>query len=369
MPIADSILEKYKNAKSQSDDYLKFGDGGTVGSVSSHALDALADAKYELASSSDPMAVTLIAEINKKENDVQDKLAEDRAYNPPVAAPDDAPDENFMPNDGPGGGGDGPDENFAPNDGANYKPNTDPSESRLVSSGASKGLVSPAPAPKTPAVRYASGSEKTGKIVPANEDWRIRVSIGQNSGLFYKSSDPGTMRPLVETAGVIFPYTPAITVNYSAGYSSQKNTHSNYPSYTYDSSEVQAIQIAGDFTVQNQSEGEYLLAAIYFFRSASKMFYGTGKLAGNPPPVIFLNGYGTQYFPNVPCVLTSFSHTMPSDMDYMEIDSNGTKTRLPTSSQIQISLQPVYSRASIAKFDLENFARGKLLDGKNGGFI
>jgi len=267
-----------------------------------------------------------------------------------------------MPNDGPGGGGDGPDENFMPNDGVNYKPSTDPSESRLRSIGASKDLVAAPAAPKTPSIRYASGSEKTGKMVSTEEDWRVRVSVGEKSRLFYKSSDPGIMKRLLDTSGAIFPYTPAITVSYSAGYSTQKNTHSNYPAFNYDSSEVQAIQISGEFTVQNQSEGEYLLAVIYFFRSAGKMFYGTGDLAGNPPPVLFLNGYGRDYFPNVPCVLTSFSHIMPSDVDYMDIDSNGSVTRMPTNSQITISLQPVYSRSSIAKFDLENFARGRLLD-------
>jgi hypothetical protein len=370
MSITDETLEKYKNAKSLSDDYLKFGDRGTAGSVSGPALEALADAKSDLASSDDPKASTLIADINEKENEVQDKLAEDRAYNPPVEAPEDAPNKNFMPKSGLGNSVEGPDENFAPNDGENFKPRLDPSESRLAGSGASKGIVSPAPAPKTPSIRYSSGSENTGEIVPTDEDWRIRVSVGQSSDFFYKSSDPGIMKPLTQSNGVIFPYTPSVSITYSAGYSSQKNTHSNYPAYSYDSSEVQAIQISGDFTVQNQSEGEYLLAVIYFFRSASKMFYGTGRFAGNPPPVLFLNGYGRDYLPNVPCVLTTFTHTMPSDIDYMGIDSNGLLTRMPTSSQITISLQPVYSRSAIAKFDLENFSRGRLLGSlPDGGFI
>ena len=364
MPIADSILEKYKNAKSLSDDYLKFGDRGTAGSVSSHALDALADAKYELASTSDPMAATLIADIDEKENSVQDKLAEDQAYNPPAKMPDDAPDENFMPNDGPFGGGTGPDENFMPNDGENYKPSggdsLDPSASRLSTS-----LMGGSKAKKAPAVRYASGSEKTGQVVESKEDWRIRVSVGESSGLFYLG-DAGILEPLKETAGVIFPYTPSITVSYSSGYSPQKNTHSNYPAYSYDSSEVQAIQLSGDFTVQNEDEGKYLMAAVQFFRAAGKMFYGEGDKSGNPPPILFLNGYGKQYFPNVPCLLTSFSHAMSSEVDYMEIQTGGEKTRLPTFSQIQISLQPVYSRNKIAEFDLEKFAQGGLLDG---GFI
>lgn len=347
MPIADSILEKYSSAKNLSDEYLRFGDGGTAGSASTPALNSLSEAKYDLASSSDPMAATLIAELDKKENEVQDKIAEDNAYNPPPQKPDNESNKNIMPKAGT----------------PVVNPTTDVNAS---SNKASKELVGPKPTPKSPSIRVSSGSELNGKVVTSEDDWRIRISVGQNSGLFYLGTDPGLMKILKDTAGVIFPYTPAITVSYSTNYSAQKNTHSNYPAYSYDNSEVQAIQIAGDFTVQNQDEGEYLLAALYFFRSAGKMFYGGGQLAGNPPPVLFLNGYGSQYFPNVPCVLTSFSHTMPGDVDYMEIESNSTMTRLPTNSQITIALQPVYSRTSIAEFDLEKFSSGKLLEGKRG---
>ena len=113
------------------------------------------------------------------------------------------------------------------------------------------------------------------------------------------------------------------------------------------------------------------------------MFYGSGDNAGNPPPILFLDGYGDQYFKHVPCVLTSFQHVMGPDVDYLEVpnlESTGSytplsqsgvqqqttsppkTTRVPTYSQIQIGLQPVYSRQSLAKFDLEKFAQGRLLD-------
>ena len=223
-----------------------------------------------------------------------------------------------------------------------------------------------------------------------NDDWRIKVTVGQNSGIFYQNSDAGILTPLQSTKGVVFPYTPSISTSFSAGYTAQKLTHSNYPAYYYESSETAAISITGDFTVQNVTEGQYLLACIYFFRAATKMFYGSGSHTGNPPPVLFLDGYGKNYFPHVPCVLTSFTHTMPAEVDYIQIPGmsstpaqNATNmqdpqqraamqaltsattsslTRVPTNSQIQITLQPVYSRRSIADFDLEQFAQGRLLD-------
>lgn len=233
------------------------------------------------------------------------------------------------------------------------------------------------------------------------KDWRVRVSTNSEA-LSYS----GVMSPLGLTQGVIFPYTPQIAVTHQANYTPQKFTHSNYPAYSYENSEVQSIQITADFTVQNSNEAAYLLACIYFFRSSTKMFFGSGDKVGNPPPLVFLDGYGSHYFPHVPCLVTQFSHTMPADVDYLETnaqlsqdavagaqnqspltskyvqnavralqvgvgDGSGggggsggnSSTRIPTVSQITISLQPVYSKKVIAdNFSLEKFSQGGLID-------
>lgn len=279
-------------------------------------------------------------------------------------------------------------------------------------------------------------------------DWRVRVSLAASAGYFYKSQTPadrGIMAPLFGSDtqnGVIFPYTPTVSVTHTANYSQQKFTHSNYPGYFYENSEVGAITIQGDFTVQNVIEGQYLMAAITFFRSATKMWFGQSKgQEGFPPPMVFLDGYGANYLPHVPCVITSFQHTMPADVDYIEIplvnpnstgaagiggaiangisgvfngggvgaaqqalgsglnsilgstmgpagaglngllgaatggalggSANGAQaTRLPTSSQISITLQPIYSRKTVTGFNLDDFAAGKMVGSKGkGGFI
>lgn len=217
----------------------------------------------------------------------------------------------------------------------------------------------------------------------ADTDWRIRISLAQAADYFYNSgNNAGIMAPLKTTGGVIFPYTPQISVTHTARYGSQQLTHSNYTNYSYEGSEVAAINITGDFSVQNLDEGQYLLACIYFFRAATKMWFGQGSKVGNPPPMVFLNGYGSHYFPNVPCVVTSFAHTMPQDVDYINVPTNGgqnlaqkdglspnglTFTRVPTNSQITITLQPIYTRRNLYdKFNLDDFAAGKLIKGKGG---
>jgi hypothetical protein len=229
----------------------------------------------------------------------------------------------------------------------------------------------------------------------AEFDWRVRISLAPNSDYFYNDPSNHMLSPLIESesyeespsrpskggrVGVIFPYTPSITIQHTANYSQQKLVHNNYAQYFYENSEVNPININAEFTAQNVSEGRYLLATIYFFRSVTKMFFGQDNNAGNPPPIVYLNGYGKYILPNVPCIVTSFSHIMPDQVDYFDVPTNddvfdraGSNpvdlyTRMPTSSTISVTLQPVYSRLSQSqRFSLKNFANGDLINKKGSG--
>lgn len=217
-------------------------------------------------------------------------------------------------------------------------------------------------------VQWLDSAGKTQSSGATGNDWRLRVSVAPNSGIFYQDPSDRMLIPLHAHQGVIFPITPTINVTHTARYGSTTLTHSNYAAQFYEGSEVGEIQINGEFPIQNNEEGTYLLAAIYFFRAATKMFWGADKYAGAPPPLLYLDGYGSHYFPHVPCVLKSFTHSLPPDVDYIECSATGSSetTRLPVQSQIQISLQPVYSRAKISTFSTDGLAQGKMI---GGGFI
>ena len=252
----------------------------------------------------------------------------------------------------------------------------DPSLSRLEKAGLLKGGMRPT----TPTVTKAQMNFSNRDSKTINQDWRVRINMSDDvAALFYDNLEESVLTPLQLTKGVVFPYTPQIQVVYQANYTPQKLTHTNYQTMFYDSSEIQNISITADLTVQNDDEARYVLACIYFFRTATKMFFGKSANAGNPPPIVYLNGYGDHYFPNVPCVITQFTHSLPNDVDYIETspvyakeaqDKNSTKsTRIPTISSFTINLQPVYSKKVIAdKFDLQEFAKGKLLK-NNGNFL
>jgi hypothetical protein len=261
-----------------------------------------------------------------------------------------------------------------------------------------------------PLSKLAGSSSTNIQFADSAQDWRVKISVAPGSGVLYDMPNAGIMEPIKKSNGVIFPYAPSLTVQHQARYGSQPLTHTNYNNYYYEGSEVQSIQITADFTVQNLAEATYFLGALYFFRAATKMFYGeSGKYQGAPPPIVYLDGYGAHYLPHVPCIVTGFGHTMPADVDYIEASvqagggdsktnplasispGNGggfvnggygsigssvgqagtpsnsagsatkSSTRVPTSSQFTVTLQPVYSRNAQRAFNVEAFARGELL--------
>ena len=262
--------------------------------------------------------------------------------------------------------------NFVKGTAGRLYPGVDFSNIRRENAGLNEGGEN-SPVERTPEPEVVPGKTNT-TTVPLDQDWRVRISLPPNSKAFYQ--DPGwkgRQWPLMDT-GVIFPYTPTISITHAARYQEQALTHSNYKNYFYEGSDVSSITVTGDFTVQNQQEGEYVLACIYFFRAATKMFFGrSGSYpVGTPPPIVFLDGYGDYYLPHVSCVITQFQHTMPADVDYIPLI--GLNQRMPTISQISVTLQPVLSRKRIhEEFNLDAYGKGDLTgrfdNVKIGGFL
>jgi hypothetical protein len=164
------------------------------------------------------------------------------------------------------------------------------------------------------ALRKASG-----KAV-GDGDWRVRLRLAPGANYLYKTpgiNSAGIMEPLRNTDGVVFPYTPRIDMTYSAEYNPADPVHSNYRAYFYKGSRVGEIVLNADFTAQDSTEADYLLATIHFLRSCTKMFYGQDKERGTPPPMVFLSGLGEFQFNEHPCVISQFNYNLPSDVDYI----------------------------------------------------
>jgi len=243
-------------------------------------------------------------------------------------------------------------------------------------------------------------------------DWRVRLHLAPGADYLYNATDAGILAPLKETNGLIFPYTPQIQVQYNAAYENYDLVHSNYRGYFYTGSQVQNIIFTATFTANDLREANYLLAAMHFLRSATKMFYGQDDKPGMPPPIVFLSGLGEYQFNNHPCAITSVHYNLPDDVDYIPcgkvpdvapikpptnpptstpearrsgsavgaggrppqsgtinsaIDANGknpyTKaTYVPTKIDINFTMIPIQTRDQVSKeFSLRDYANGSLL--------
>ena len=251
-------------------------------------------------------------------------------------------------------------------------------------------------------------------------DWRVRLSLAPSADYLYKAKgNEGILLPLAATNGVLFPYTPNISVNYAAQYDPSDITHSNYKTFQYKSSSVDSFSMSCDFTAQDTFEANYLLAVIHFLRSVTKMFYGQDENPknGTPPPLCYLTGLGAFQFDKHPLAITSFTYSLPTDVDYIRATNTTTTggvnksagntpinttdvpsqrlgglppgggsgavnwqntnsgsrepTYVPTKMQIQISAVPIVTRNDISRnFSLKDYATGNLLRGskrKQGG--
>lgn len=244
-------------------------------------------------------------------------------------------------------------------------------------------------------------------------DWRVRLSLP--NWISFKNSP--VLKPLAQAGGMVFPYTPTIDIKSGASYQSADIVHNNYSFVSYKNSNPGTITINAPMNVEDSEQALYWIAAVHYLRSVTKMFTGYDPKAGNPPPIVFLNGYGNYVFKNIPVVIQNFSCVMQNDCDYISTEvvgsfvsgissitdsaeglattiggaipqlsgisstissiaggigqvanilgdlgiggtTSGGLAYVPTKSSFSVTLQPVYSRTSIRQFSLDTFVSG-----------
>ena len=234
------------------------------------------------------------------------------------------------------------------------------------------------------------------------KDWRVRLQIPQQGSAVYQSifgergsEDNDLMEPLVPSRGMFWPLTPTMTIQHSANYNPLSQTHSNYPFQAYQNSQVDSINIIGEFPVQNSDDAKHWVATVHFLRTVTKMFFGSEEgidgLKGNPPPILHMFGYGDHMYHKVPVVVNTFNLELRQGIDYISTKQTNTpyrqlngpdageylaaqdaesQTWAPTLSNISVLITPIYSRDSIKNFSMKKFVNGEL-NGKSNevGFI
>lgn len=250
-----------------------------------------------------------------------------------------------------------------------------------------------------------------GGDAPSN-DWRVRLSLPTWPS--FRTSP--VLAPLKDAGGLIFPYTPQIQIQQSTTYQAVSPVHNNYSFNAYKNSDPGSITITAPMYCEDSEQALYWIAALHYLRSASKMFSGNDPKAGNPPPIVKLNGYGNYVFRNVPVVITNFSLNLDKDVDYISCNvvgsaagaiagladsisgladafgssgkdsinevsagigeiagllgtfgiggsTSGGVTHVPTKSTFTVTLKPTYSRTTVRKFSLDQFVTGGYMGG------
>jgi hypothetical protein len=168
---------------------------------------------------------------------------------------------------------------------------------------------------------------------------------------------PGAI--LERTGGILFPYTPTISVAHQVEYSQYDVVHTNYQQNAYIKTRNPAIQVTGIFSSQTPEEAAYTVGVMHFLRVTSKMNFGMNdRDAGTPPPVLEFSAYGTYNFNRVPVLLGSFNFNYQDDVDYVEIVTGGQATQIPSMMVIAMDLLPQYSPDVQLSFNLNEFSSG-----------
>jgi hypothetical protein len=182
------------------------------------------------------------------------------------------------------------------------------------------------------------------------KDFRVKLRVPSK----YLTPASISMYPILNNGGIIFPFTPSISQDFTANYANLNPTHSNYTQYFYKNSQAGPISVSGKFAVQNELDAYMWLSTMHILRALTKMHFGTDVNAGAPPPVCRFDAYGDQQYKNVPVVVQSFKIDLPDNVDYYATKLNDgtgqedgaapTGNMVPTVSQITLTLLPMYSR-------------------------
>ncbi len=211
---------------------------------------------------------------------------------------------------------------------------------------------------------------------------KLRAQTKAVQQVYGANTSDNILKPLHDMNGMLFPYTPTIDWMQAVEYKTMSLTHSNQDYLSYSNTPSTQLRVSGDFTVQNDLEGRYMLAVMHFLRVVSKMYFGKpntnangnaigGYPSGMPPPVLLFSGYGNYMFNDLPVIVKDHAYSLGKDVDYIDIDfGNGNMARLPAILSISMTLQVQNTPNKLREeFNLDKFRTGELMRGGKKGWI
>jgi hypothetical protein len=220
-------------------------------------------------------------------------------------------------------------------------------------------------------VANASEALDTDETLKNSYDWRARLrpKKGGESDFYQKTTgnpefDDYLLRPIEESGGMVWQYTPTIMVQGQTNYGQAHNQGMNYQINTFENSLPPALPVSADFTANNIYEARYLLAIFTFLKICGKGTFGDSAVKsgdyGRPPPVLLFEYMGDHMFNKVPVVVTSYSITLPEEVDYVPVKVGTTVTHVPTRTNIMVNLEVTYTPQKLRRqFSLDKLTSGE----------
>lgn len=165
--------------------------------------------------------------------------------------------------------------------------------------------------------------DASGNYNPSEFAERVTYVLGKETDKINGTDVYGFLHScLSQSCGLVFPYTPNITISHQVNYDKTDITHSNLSLNHYKNTPPPTYTVDAVFTADSRENALHMLSAIWFLRAVTKCDFGEhSSTAGTPPPVLYLNGYN-QMMDNIPVVVKSFSYSLPKDKDYVPLGIN-----------------------------------------------
>ena len=203
------------------------------------------------------------------------------------------------------------------------------------------------------------------------QDWRASLTWNDSSDfidtpIFDKLPSMG----LDKHPAIIWPFTPQVSINYTANYESIQTQQTNVATPAYTHSNVSDISVSGEFVANTLGDANYLYACIHFLKSATRSFNASDKQskAGDPPVVLAFSYLGSGGFNNMPVVITAFNMSYPKEVDYVACNIDSINSMVPAECTISVTLMPAFSRIHLSgrspvdSYSTEKFVSGSLIE-------
>ncbi len=134
--------------------------------------------------------------------------------------------------------------------------------------------------------------------------------------------------PIMQTGGLIFPFTPSIAEGINVKYNAMEMVHSNEAYHVYQATENVHITLSNcTWVCDTFANAVYTLSVLHFLRTYSFMDFGkartAGGIRGRPPSPMWFSAFGNYAYNQVPVLLQRADWTMPDDVDYVGVPEPG----------------------------------------------